>query len=138
MELTELLKELVEHNKTEKGYQIHLNSGNLDNNSSKHTDVEFGDLYFSECRALKESPFLCFGNVNRKPVSQSEDGTDIYPLETNSNMFIDLSKIEKIEDVEDFQDWFVFPSERVINIYMFPEDKSLTGNRNIVAVGFMS
>ena len=52
------------------------------------------------------------GNVNRKPVSQSEDGTDIYPLETNCNMFIDLSKIEKIEDVEDFQDWFVFPSER--------------------------
>ena len=43
MELTELLKALVEHNKTEKGYQIHLNSGNLDNNSGKHTDVEFGD-----------------------------------------------------------------------------------------------
>ena len=123
MELTELLKALVEHNKTEKGYQIHLNSGNLDNNSGKHTDVEFGDLYFSECRALKESPFLCFGNVNRKPVSQLEDGTDI---------------LEKIEDVEDFQDWFVFPSERVVNIYMFPEDSSLTGNRNIVTVGFIS
>ena len=123
MELTELLKALVEHNKTEKGYQIHLNSGNLDNNSGKHTDVEFGDLYFSECRALKESPFLCFGNVNRKPVSQLEDGTDI---------------LEKIEDVEDFQDWFAFPSERVVNIYMFPEDSSLTGNRNIVTVGFIS
>ena len=123
MELTELLKALVEHNKTEKGYQIHLNSGNLDNNSGKHTDVEFGDLYFSECRALKESPFLCFGNVSRKPVSQLEDGTDI---------------LEKIEDVEDFQDWFVFPSERVVNIYMFPEDSSLTGNRNIVTVGFIS
>jgi len=130
MELTELLKALVEHNKTEKGYQIHLNGGNLDRNSNKHTDVEFGDLYFSECKALKESPFLCFGNVNRKPVSQSEDGTDI--------LFIDLSRIEKIEDVEDFQDWFVFPSERVINIYMFPEDKNLTGNRNVVTVGFMS
>ena len=123
MELTELLKALVEHNKTEKGYQIHLNSGNLDNNSGKHTDVEFGDLYFSECRALKESPFLCFGNVNRKPVSQLEDGTDI---------------LEKIKDVEDFQDWFAFPSERVVNIYMFPEDSSLTGNRNIVTVGFIS
>ena len=123
MELTELLKALVEHNKTEKGYQIHLNSGNLDNNSGKHTDIEFGDLYFSECRALKESPFLCFGNVNRKPVSQLEDGTDI---------------LEKIEDVEDFQDWFVFPSERVVNIYMFPEDSSLTGNKNIVIVGFIS
>lgn len=138
MELTELLKALVEHNKTERGYQIHLNNGNLDSNSSKHTDVEFGDLYFTECRALKESPFLCFENVNRKPVSQSEDGTDIYPLETNSNMFIDLSRIEKIEDVEDFQDWFTFPSERVINIYMFPENKSLTGNRNVVTVGFMN
>ena len=123
MELTELLKALVEHNKTEKGYQIHLNSGNLDDNSGKHTDIEFGDLYFSECRALKESPFLCFGNVNRKPVSQLEDGTDI---------------LEKIKDVEDFQDWFAFPSERVVNIYMFPEDSSLTGNRNIVTVGFIS
>ena len=123
MELTELLKALVEHNKTEKGYQIHLNSGNLDDNSGKHTDIEFGDLYFSECRALKESPFLCFGNVNRKPVSQLEDGTDI---------------LEKIKDVEDFQDWFAFPSERVVNIYMFPEDSSLTGNKNIVIVGFIS
>lgn len=138
MELTELLKALVEHNKTGKGYQIHLNSGNLDSNSSKHTDVEFGDLYFTECSTLKEATLLCFGNVNRKPVNRLEDGTDIYPLETNSNMFIDLSKIEKIEDVEDFQDWFVFPSERVVNIYMLPENKSLTGNRNVVTVGFMS
>lgn len=138
MELTELLKVLVEHNKTGKGYQIHLNSGNLDSNSSNHTDVEFGDLYFSECSTLKETTLLCFGNVNRKPVNQLEDGTDIYTLETNSNMFIDISKIEKIEDVEDFQDWFAFPSERVVNIYMFPENSSLTGNRNVVTIGFMS
>ena len=44
MELTTFLKVLVEHNKTNKGYQVQLNSGNLDKTANKNTDVEFGDL----------------------------------------------------------------------------------------------
>lgn len=138
MKLAELLEALLEHNKTERGYQIHLNSGNLDDKSNKHTDVEFGDLYFSDCNTLGNSMLISFGNMSKKPIGQTEDGTDIYPLETNSNMFIDISKIEAIEDVKDFEDWFEFPSERVINIYMYPENGSMNGSRNVVTIGFMS
>ena len=37
VELSELLKALVEHNKTGNGYQIQLNSGNLDDKSARFT-----------------------------------------------------------------------------------------------------
>lgn len=53
-------------------------------------------------------------------------------------MYIDLTKIEAIENVQDFTDWFEFPSEKVINLYMFPEDDYLDGNRNVVSIGFMA
>lgn len=76
--------------------------------------------------------------MSKKSIKQTEDGTDIYPLETNSNMFIDISKIEAIEDVEDYEDWFEFSSERVINLYMYPENDSMNGKRNVVTIGFMA
>lgn len=138
MKLAELLKALLEHNKTKRGYQIHLNSGNLDNKSGKQTSVEFGDLYFTDCNTLGNTTLISFGNMSKKPIGQTEDGTDIYSLESNSNMFIDISKIEAIEDVKDFEDWFEFPSERVINVYMLPENDSMNGNRNVVTIGFMA
>ena len=136
MELTEFLGALVEHNKTNKGYQVQLNSGNLDKEANRDTGVEFGDLYFTECSTLRNTELLCFGNMNRKPISQKEDGTNLYPMEINSSMFIDLGKIERVEDVKDFEDWFEYPSERVINIYMLPE--IMNGCRNVVTVGFIS
>lgn len=138
MKLAELLKALLEHNRTEKGYQIHLNSGNLDDKSDKQTGVEFGDLYFSDCNTLGNSMLISFGNMSRKPIKQTENGIDIYPLETNSSLFIDMSKIEAIEDEQDFEDWFELPSERVINIYMYPENDTMNGNRNVVTIGFMA
>ena len=138
MILAELLEALLEQNKTGNGYQIQLNSGNLDDKSNKHTDVELGDLYFTECKTLKGTTLLCFGNMEKKPIGQSEDGTDIYPCEINSNMYIDMGRIEVIEDVKDFEDWFNFPSEKVVNIYMFPENDIADGKRNVVTVGFMS
>ena len=137
IELTELLKALVEHNKTKNGYQIHLNGDSLDDDSTRNTGIETGDLYFTECNTLKNQTLLCFGNMSKKPVGQAEDGTNLYPVEINSNMFIDINKIEVIENVEDFQDWFYLPSSKVINIYMYPENDSMGGNRNIVTVGFM-
>lgn len=137
IELTELLKALVEHNKTKNGYQIHLNGDSLDDDSTRNTGIEIGDLYFTECSTLKNQTLLCFGNMSKKPVGQAEDGTNLYPVEINSNMFIDINKIEVIENVEDFQDWFYLPSSKVINIYMYPENDSMGGNRNIVTVGFM-
>lgn len=138
IELTELLKALIEHNKTGNGYQIHLNGDSLDEKSAKNTGVEILDLYFAECNTLKDTTLLCFGNMSKKPIGQAEDGTDLFPVETNSNMFIDISKIEAIEDVDDFQDWFYLPSSKVINIYMYPENDSMSGNRNVVTIGFMS
>lgn len=138
MKLAELLKALLEHNKTTQGYQIHLNSNNLDDKSSKQTGIEFGDLYFSDCNTLGNSMLISFGNMSRKPTGQTEDGTDIYPLETNSNMFIDINKIETIEDVQDFEDWFELPSDRVINVYMYPENDNMNGNRNVITIGFLA
>ena len=137
MELTELLGALVAHNATNKGYQVQLNSGNLDKKSNKHTDVEFCDLYFTECSTLRNTELLCFGNNKRKPIDKKEDGTNLYPMEINSQMYLDLRKIEAIEEVRDCEDWFSFPSEKVINIYMFPENNNVDGCRNVVTVGFM-
>ena len=125
IEVSEFLKALSEHNKTANGYQIHLNSADLDENSARNIGVEIGDMYFTEC------------NMNKKPVSKSEEGTDLYPIEINTNMFIDINQIEVIEQVEDFADWFSIPSAKVFNIYMLPEDDNLTGNRNVVTVGFI-
>lgn len=136
MEITDFLGALIEHNKDNKGYQIELNSGNLDEKSNKITGVEFGEIYFTECSILNKS-ILCFGNINRKPVGEKEDGTNLYPIDINSSIFIDLCKIESIEEVKDFEDWFSISSERVLNIYMMPEDDNMDGHRNVVTVGFM-
>lgn len=140
MELTKLsdfLEALVEQNKSGKGYQIHLNSGNLDLNSHKVESVEFGDLYFTHCSILNRTPILSFDNDNKQPVAHKGDGTPLYPIESNSNIFIDTNKIEDIEEVKEFADWFMMPSSRVANLYMFPEDKNLDGNRNVVTIGFI-
>lgn len=138
MELSEFLKILKSHNDTENGFQIQLNSGNLDDKSNKHTDVEFGDLYFTECCTLKDSTILCFDNMKRDPIKQMEDGTNCYPIDINSQMFVELERIEFIEDVKQFEDWFIFPSERVVNLYMFPENDDFGGKRNVVTIGFIS
>lgn len=137
MEIADFLKALIEHNKAGSGYQIYLNSDNLDEESTKNTGIEIGDLYFTECSAIKDHTLLCFGNLGKKHIRKSEDGTDLYPVEINSNMFIDISKIESVEDVEDFQDWFYLPSKRVINVYMYPENDDFDGKRNVITVGFM-
>ena len=144
MELLQLMGELNEQNKTGKGYQIHLNSGNLEDNGCKITGIEFCDLYFSECRLLHNSTLLCFDNSTCQPVGEKEDGTKLYPQEINSSLMIDINKIEVIERVENPNDWFELPSEKIINLYMSPEDDTVTGrrnivtgHRNIVSIGFM-
>ena len=61
VEVSEFLKALSEHNRTENGYQIHLNSGDLDDNSVRNIGVEIGELYFTECSTLKDTMILgCF------------------------------------------------------------------------------
>lgn len=137
MELAELLEALVEHNKTNRGYQIHLNSENLEEDSHKQSGVEFGDLYFTSCSTLRNTAILTFENDNRKPISHKEDGTSLFPSEINSRLYIDLTKIETIEDVQNYADWFEFPSSRLINLYMFPENDTMTGHRNVISIGFM-
>lgn len=137
MELLQLMAELNEQNKTGKGYQIHLNSGNLEDNSCKITGIEFCDLYFSECRLLHNSTLLCFDNSTCQPVAEKEDGTKLYPQEMNSSLMIDINKIEVIEEVKNPDDWFELPSEKIINLYMLPEDARSLQRRNVVSIGFM-
>ncbi len=137
VQVSEFLKALSEHNKTEGGYQIHLNSGDLDDNSARNIGVEIGELYFTECSTLKDTMIVCFGNMNKKPISKSEEGKDLYPIEINTNMFIDINQIEVVEEIDDCADWFSIPSLKVFNVYMLPEDDNLTGNRNVITVGFI-
>lgn len=138
MELTELSKLLKEQNESGKGYQIHLNSGNLDEKSQHNTDVEFGNLYFTNCNMLRNTTLLSFGNNERKPVGfNGEINQSLYPMEINSSMFIDMAKIEAVETVENFEDWFMFPSSRVINLYMLPQNNNVDGHRNVVTIGFI-
>ena len=137
VEVSEFLKALSEYNRTEGSYQIHLNSGNLDDNSARNIGVEIGDLYFTECSTLKDTMILCFGNMNKKPISKSEEGKDLYPIEINTNMFIDINQIEVVEQIDDCADWFSIPSSKVFNVYILPEDDNLTGNRNVITIGFI-
>ena len=138
MELTELSNLLKEQNESGKGFQIHLNSGNLDEKSQHNTDVEFGDLYFTNCRMLGNTTLLSFGNNERKPVGFNEEiNQPLYPMEINSSMFIDIAKIEAVEAVENFEDWFMFTSSRIINLYMLPQNNNVDGHRNVVTIGFI-
>lgn len=137
IEVSEFLKALSEHNKTTNGYQVHLNSSDLDDRSARNIGVEIGDMYFTECSTLKDTMILCFGNMNKKPVGKSEKGTDLYPIEINTDLFIDINQIEVVEQIDDFVDWFNFSSAKIFNIYMLPEDDNLTGNRNVITVGLI-
>ena len=137
MKLAEFLNALLEQIRLGKCYQIHLNSGNLHGSSKRCTGVEFAEMYFTDCRSSNEGKILYFGNMSRDPVSQKEDGTNIFPMEINTSLFIDMTKVDIIEDLEDFEDWFAYPPTRGINVYMLPESGRLDGNRNVVTIGFM-
>lgn len=72
IEVSELLKALSEHNKTTNGYQVHLNSADLDDRSARNIGVEIGDMYFTECSTLKDTMILCFGNMNKSPLANQK------------------------------------------------------------------
>ena len=82
MKLAEFLNALLEQIRSGKGYQIHLNSGNLDVSSKRCTGVEFAEMYFTDCRSSNEGKILYFGNMSRDPVSQKDDGTNLFPMES--------------------------------------------------------
>ena len=137
MELTGLLKALVEHEKTGKGYQIQVNSGNMDKKSAMDIGIDIGDIYFTGCETFKNQTLLCFTNMKREPIGELADGTNLYPNEINTQIFLDLNKIQRVEEIEDFEDWFIFGSERVFNIYLLPGEKNISGNM-VVTLGLMS
>lgn len=94
MELKELGQLLKEQNESNKGFQIHLNSGNIDTACGKNMDVEFSDLYFTSCKMLRDKHTLVFCNDDKQPVSFDEEiNQQLYPIEINSNMFINIVKI---------------------------------------------
>lgn len=137
MEISELLQILTDHNMTGKGFQIQLNSGNLDDNSNKNTDIELGDLYFTNLKLLRNETLICFDNLGRKPIKHKPDGTNIYPMEINSHMFLEINNIECVEEVVSMDDWFEYPSLMMVNIYMMPDNNNMSGHRNVVTIGLM-
>lgn len=137
MNFIELARLLREQNDSGNGFQIHLNSSDIDEKSKRNTDIEISGLYFTNCRMLENVPLLSFNNDSREPVSHAEDGTPLYPLEIDCNVFIDITKIEAVEDVGDGLDWFLIPTSRVINLYMYPNNDNVDGHRNVVTIGFI-
>lgn len=137
MELTELSKLLKAQNESGKGFQIHINSGCVEENSKSISSVELGDLYFTDCKMVGNTKLLSFGNDRRKPIDYKKDGTPLYPMEINSRIYVDISKIESVENVKDYEDWFEMPSSRVVNLYMYPENNEVNGRRNVISVGFI-
>ena len=129
MELTELSKLLKAQNESGKGFQIHINSGCLEENSQS--------VYFTDCKMVGNTKLLSFGNDRRKPIDYKKDGTPLYPMEINSRIYVDISKIESVENVKDYEDWFEMPSSRVVNLYMYPENNEVNGRRNVISVGFI-
>lgn len=137
MTVKEFFDALIEHNDKKGWYQIHLNSANIENDNKRIAGVEFGELYFSNCKSLADNTLLCFSNEGRQPIGKKEDGTNVYPMEINSSVFIELSKIESIENVEDCTDWFEQSSSKVINVYMASEDGNTSSKHNVVTIGLM-
>lgn len=137
MEFTELAKLLKKQNESGNGFLIHLNAADLEEKSHRNTSVEFSDLYFSNCTMLKNTTLLTFDNSNREPVDYKEDGTPLYTLDSDSSMYIDITKIEAVAEEEDGMEWFLIPTTQVIHLYMYPENNMVDGNRNVVTIGFM-
>lgn len=138
MKLKEFSEVLKAHNDNGGTYQIHLNTNNLEGKNNCISGVEFNDLYFTNCGTLKtihDEVLLLFDNENVKPICQKANGTNVYPMEITSGMTIVVSKIEAIEEVEDPDDWFSYPSTRIINLYMLPETDDINGKRNIISIG---
>ena len=73
MELKELGQLLKEHSESNKGFQIHLNSGNIDTLCGKSIDVEFSDLYFTNCKMLRDKHTLVFCNDDKQPVGFDDE-----------------------------------------------------------------
>lgn len=137
MEFTELAKLLKKQNESGNGFLIHLNTGDLEEKSHRNTSVEFSDLYFTNCTMINNTTLLMFENSNREPVDHKEDGTPLYTLDSDSSMYIDITKIEAVAEEEDGMDWFLIPTTQVIHLYMYPENNMVDGNRNVVTIGFM-
>ena len=137
MKFEEFMELIEEHSKTEKGFQIALNSGCLEEKARFNQSVGFMDIYFTKGRLIANDTVLVFENSNATPVYYSKNGEPIYPLSSNNTLFIQVAEIEDIEDVQDYEDWFELPSTRLFNVYMFPENDNRDGSRNVITVGFM-
>ena len=137
MWFSELINLLKQQNESDKRFLIHLNTDDLEEKSCRNTGIEFADLYFTNCTMIRNGTILVFENTNRKPVQYRKDGTPLYTIDSNSSMYIDITQIEAIEKVQDNLDWFLMPTKQVVHLYMLPENNSLSGNRNVVTIGFM-
>ena len=118
MGFSELINLLKQQNESDKGFLIHLNTGDLEEKSCRNTGIEFADLYFTNCTMIRNGTILVFENINRKPVQHKEDGTPLYTIDSNSSMYIDITQIEAIEMVQDNLDWFLMPTKQVVHLYV--------------------
>lgn len=138
-EIVKLINELKKHCENDGLFQIHLNSGNFEGRQYVSTGVEFFDIYFDSFDAIADSKILSFSNRKSQPINEKEDGTPLYDISINSGMFIDTFRIEHIAEMtkEEDEDWFICGGEKVFNVYLYPENNHMTGNRNIISIGLL-
>lgn len=143
MTLEELLAFLKGQKDKGCGFLIHQNFADINEIDTKmHNDVEFSELFFTSCRIVGKN-FLCFHNSNREPISHKEDGTPLYPIDSNSSMFLRLDKIYKIDKYVladrdlDVSDTFSMPTRWIINVFMGTESSSAAAKRNVITIGFL-
>lgn len=137
MEIREFFEALEKQEETGNSYIISLNSQNLEENSGRNAGVELMNMFFTDSKLLCDNKLLCFSNMHRKPIGKTEEGTDVYPIDADSEIFIKTGKIAAIENVEDYENWFQFPCAKVVNLYMLPENDTASGHRNVVTIGFL-
>lgn len=124
----EFFKVLEDAKKKSAEYFLHLNSGNLEGKAGANNSVELADAYFTKYEVLS-GMLLAFSNSNRPPINHKEDGTPLYPVDSNTGLFIKMDKVVHIEEVANTEDWFVFPVKRMFHIYM--------NTGNVVTVGIL-
>ncbi len=127
MELLEFFGALVKQKKTGRGYQIHVNTADINNNGM---DVEVSDLCFTDCTLLKSANLLTFDNSNEKPISYKEDDTPLYSIHSSEVLYLDVTQIEQITEMQDILDWFTFPVSRAIDIKL--------KSKSSITIGFMA
>jgi|GEM_PF-2526964 hypothetical protein len=121
------------------GFQVNVNSFDIPEiEKIGGLGMEFHDLYFRDVMPLASDKLISFGNCSIESTKISEDVVPFLPIECNSGLYINKSKIDYVEklDKDEYADMFELGiSTAIYNIYMLADTSG--EKRNVVTVGFI-